>query len=242
MKRIPIFGLLLAMAALNSHAQNVPMPVVLDRVIAVINHDVLLQSDVDEEMHFATLEPFQHHDGDTRQNAMRRLIDRDLILQQMNEQQIKSDISDADLRKSLDEVRANLPQCAKYDCKTAAGWKAFLAANDLTDQEVTEHWKQRMAILHFIDVRFRTGIRIPQASIADYYAKSVVPEFARQHQVPPSLKSISGRIQEVLLQQQVNGMMQDWLKSLRDEGSVRIVDPEYAAAAEIPSDQKQGEE
>lgn len=242
MKPLCISGLLLAMAALNSHAQDATAPVVLDRVIAVINHDVLLQSDVDEEMRFATLEPFQHNDSDTRQNAMRRLINRDLILQQMNEQQIKIDVSDTDLRKSMDEVRANLPQCAKYDCKTAAGWKAFLTANDLTETEVNEHWKQRLAILRFIDVRFRTGIRIPQASIADYYAKSVVPEFARQHQSPPPLKAISGRIQEVLLQQQVNGMMQDWLKSLRDEGSVRIVDPEYAAAAETPSDQKQGEE
>ncbi|HEX5235146.1 MAG TPA: SurA N-terminal domain-containing protein [Silvibacterium sp.] len=242
MKSHFISGLLLALIALNGHAQSAPAPVVLDRVIAVINHDVLLQSDVDEEMHLATLEPFQHKDNDTRQNAMRRLINRDLILQQMNDQQVKSDISDAQVRQSLDEVRANLPACAKYDCRTAAGWKAFLAANDLTEQEVNDHWKQRLAVLHFIDVRFRMGIRIPQANIADYYAKSVVPVFSRQHQAPPSLKSVSGRIQEVLLQQQVNGMMQDWLKSLRDEGSVRIVDPEYAAAAETPSDQKQSEE
>jgi hypothetical protein len=231
---------LLALAAGSGHAQNASVPngsgptVLLDRVVAVINGDVLLQSDVEEEMRFAALEPFGAGAGkDTRLDAMRRLINRDLILEQMKDQQVStSKVTDAEVKKSLEDLRSRLPQCAKYDCKTTAGWKAFLAANDLTEQEVDEHWRQRLAILHFIDARFRTGIRIPQASIDDYYAKSVVPVFAREHAAAPPLKEIGARIEEVLLQKQVNGMLQEWLTSLRDEGSVRIVDPQYASLGE----------
>jgi len=207
--------------------------VVLDHVVAVINGQVLLESDVEEEMHFAVLEPFQANAGrDSRLSAMRRLINRSLIEQQMKgQQQFDITISDADVEKSLAELRSHLPQCAKYDCKTDAGWKAFLAANDLTVDEVNGYWKQRLAILRFIDLRFRTGIRISHESIAEYYAKSVVPAFERQHETAPPLESVSARIQEVLLQQQVNGLLQDWLTSLRGEGSVRILDPAYAQAA-----------
>lgn len=206
----------------------------LDHVVAVINGSVLLQSDVDAEMHFATLEPFRASAGDeTPQRAMRRLINRALIVQQMKEQQqYNTNFSDAEAEKSLKEDRTHLPACARHDCDTESGWKAFLNANDLTEQEVLDHWKQRMAILQFIDLRFRTGIRISQMSIEDYYQKTVVPAFEKQHEEAPPLKDVSARIQEVLLQQQVNGMLQDWLKSLRDEGSVRIIDPKYASVAE----------
>jgi peptidyl-prolyl cis-trans isomerase SurA len=223
--------------------------VVLDRVVAVINGEAILQSDVDEEMHFAALEPFQsdvagEKGTDTRQFALRRLISRSLIEQQMKEQQqFNIDVSDTDVQKSLDELRSHLPICAKYNCKTIEGWDAFLDVNGLTNDEVIDHWRQRLAILRFIDQRFRTGIRISENSIEDYYAKSVVPVFAQQQQKAPPLKDVSARIQDVLLEQQVNLLLQDWLKSLQDEGSVRIIDPAYAGAVDLtPGSQMGGKE
>lgn len=204
----------------------------LDHVVAVINGDVLLESDVEEEMRFAVLEPFRTNASqDTRQDALHRLISRSLIVQQMQQQrQFNVTIPDADVQKSLKELRSHLPDCAKYKCQTEDGWKAFLAANDLTQQEVEAHWRQRLVILRFIDLRFRTGIRISHEGIEEYYQKSVVPAFEKQHEAAPPLTELSSRIQEVLLQQQVNGLLQDWLKSLRAEGSVQIVDPAYADA------------
>lgn len=239
---LAVAAILTALAGAAGYAQTAASPgdnghfVELDHVIAVINGDVLLESDVEEEMHFVALEPFRADAGkDTRQEALHRLISRSLIVQQMRQQQqFKVQISDADVRKSLEDLRSHLPECAKYKCHTEEGWKAFLAANDLTQQEVEEHWRQRLVILRFIDMRFRTGIRISHESIAEYYRKSVVPAFEKQHQTAPPLKSVLSRIQEVLLQQQVNGLLQDWLKSLRAEGSVQIVDPAYANADNAP--------
>lgn len=255
MRRLLALALLLPVAAAGaSHAQKADAApakaagsgkfVILDHVVAVINGDVLLESDVDEEMHFAALEPFRLRAGpDTPKDAMRRLINRSLILQQMrDQQQLNVSVPDAQVEKSLENLRGHLPQCVKYDCKTAAGWKAFLAANDLTQAEVEAHWRQRLEILRFIDLRFRAGIRISQESIASYYAKTVVPAFERQGEKAPPLKDVSSRIEEVLLQQQVNGLLQDWLKSLRSEGSVRILDPAYAPATNEAGENKQDEE
>ncbi len=248
MKRLFVFAAMwLALASGSTCAQTIRDAnngkfVVLDHVVAVINGEALLESDIDEEMRYAKLEPFQANSGrDTRQLALRRLINRALIEQQMKEQQQFSiNISDADVENSLDELRSHLPECAKYDCKTKAGWDAFLATDGLTEKEVAEHWKERLAILRFIDLRFRTGIRIQHESVEDYYAKSVVPAFERQHQQPPPLKDVSARIQELLLQQQVNGLLQDWLRSLRAEGTVRILDPAYATAMDTASDTQEG--
>jgi peptidyl-prolyl cis-trans isomerase SurA len=82
-----------------------------------------------------------------------------------------------------------------------------------------------MEVLRFIEQRFRMGIRIPPADIKNYYDKTLLPEYERQHQTPPKMETITDRIQEVLLQQQVSNLLGDWLKSLRAQGSVIVLKP-----------------
>jgi hypothetical protein len=195
-------------------------------VIAVINGDVLLRSDLRTEMNLATLEPLSLPAGRSfERRAARRLIDRTLILQQMESQGMVKEISDEAVAKDLDALREQLPECRRFGCETAAGWAKFLAAHDLTVPEVQASWRQRMQILAFIDTRFRAGVRISKPDIEDYYNKTLVPEFEKQKTSAPALDAVSGRIEEVLLQQHVSALLQDWLKSLRDQGSVIILDP-----------------
>jgi hypothetical protein len=213
-------------------------PVVLDRVVAIINGDVLLESDVQEEEQFARLEPIAvPGNNDTLRRAARRLINRTLILQQMKEQQQMLNVSDAEVEKQLTEARKHLPACRQYDCATEAGWSAFLKANNLTEQDVVEHWRQRIEILHFIDIRFRAGIRISKQEVADYYQKSIIPGYEKAKEKAPPVETLAPRIQEVLLQQHVNGLLRDWLKTLREEGSVQILDSAYGQSSGDASDE-----
>jgi peptidyl-prolyl cis-trans isomerase SurA len=94
-----------------------------------------------------------------------------------------------------------------------------------TPEEFRDRWRQRMVLLRFIEVRFRSGIRISNDEIKAYYEKTMLPEYAKQKVTPPQLETISNRIEEVLLQQQVGALLQDWLKSLRAQGSVRMIAP-----------------
>jgi hypothetical protein len=61
--------------------------------------------------------------------------------------------------------------------------------------------------------------------VADYYQQTMLPEYAKQHATPPPLDALSARIEEVLLQRQVTSLLNDWLKTLRDQGSVRTLQP-----------------
>ena len=221
---------------MRSQTQATPpsgqQPVVLDKVIAIINGDVLLQSDLQSEMDMAALQPLSVPPGqNTPQRAARRLINRTLILQAMKEQQFAAPVSDEQVQQSLDELRKELPACGRYKCMTQEGWSAFLKDHNLTPPEVYTRWRQRLQILSFIDTRFRAGMRISQTEIADYYNKVLVPQFKTETSKPPSLASISDRISEVLLQQHVNALLQDWLKSLRNQGSVQILDAEYGQSS-----------
>ncbi|HEY1499837.1 MAG TPA: peptidylprolyl isomerase [Acidobacteriaceae bacterium] len=201
----------------------------LDHVVANIGSNVLLQSDVEQEMHLSALEPLQVLPGqNTPDFALRRLIDRTLILDQMEQQQQTTTTPKAEVDRSLAELKRQIPACAQIHCDTAEGWNRFLQSNDLTEEVVEKRWSQRMAILSFIDLRFRSGVRITQEQVATYYQKTLVPALAKDNQKAPALADVSSRIQEILLQQQVSGLFQDWLSSLHDQGNVQIVDRAYS--------------
>jgi peptidyl-prolyl cis-trans isomerase SurA len=208
-----------------------PIPkgaVVLDHVVAVINGSVILQSDVNEEMAYAVLQPFSI-DGarNTPQRALQRLIDRDLILQQMQTAETVAPPTPEEVQERITQLRGLIPECKRYHCETDAGWKDFLEAKGLTEKEVTAHWSQRMLILSFIQSRFGSGVRITPAEIADYYNKTLLSQFHDKAVKPPALAAVSSRIEEILLQQRVSSLLLEWLQSLKSEGSVSILDPVY---------------
>ena len=195
----------------------------LDRVLAIVNGDLVLDSDVDEERRLSVFQPFRDRAGDySRDKAIERLINRALILQQAKLQP-EDPITDADVKKEFETLRKTIPECKRYNCETEAGWQSFLSANGFTEQTLTERWRQRMEVLRFIEERFRMGIRISDADIDTYYHKTLLPQFAAQKTTPPKLDTIRNRIQEILLQQQVSNLLGDWLKSLRAQGSVTVL-------------------
>lgn len=210
----------------TAHVETAMLPppppsqgVLLDRLVAIVNNDLVLESDVEEEMRFAE---FQPNGANTPESALQRLIDRELVSQQEHLQP-PAPISDKDLDADVMHLRTTLPACARYACATEAGWQRFLAEHGFTQDEFNRRWRERMYLLRFIEQRFRLGQRISASEVADYYNKTMLPAYAREHVKPPSLEALSARIQEVLLQQRVTQLLDEWLKTLRVQGSVRVL-------------------
>ncbi len=208
---------------------------VLDSVIAIVNGDVLLESDVQQEQRLESLQMLPANEN-TTVTAAQHLITRTLILQQMKAQQEASYVTDAQVEKVVGEIRKDLPGCAAAHCETMAGWTAFLASRGLAPDEVNDSWRQRLEILDYLNLRFRSGIRIPAADIQKYYQSNMVPEFEKKHQKPPPVKALADRIREVLLQQQVAKQIDDWEATLRQEGSVQILVPAYGQSVDNADD------
>ena len=196
----------------------------VDQVIAVVNNDLVLESDIDEERRFEAFEPFSTPGGFNRDRAIARLVDRTLIIQQARLQPDQL-VSLEDAKIQLQSLRKDLPACKAYACETDAGWNRFVHDQGFTQDELAERWQQRMEILKFVETRFRAGIDITPAEIKTYYEKTMLPEYTRVGTTPPKLDVITDRIQEVLLEQRVSALLADWLRSLKAEGSVRIMRP-----------------
>jgi peptidyl-prolyl cis-trans isomerase SurA len=198
--------------------------VTLDRVVAIVNGDLVLESDVDAERQFEAFRPLRATKSETRDEIINRLINRALILQQIA-MEPEPPVPEADVDQELILLRKTIPKCAAYHCDTDAGWQRFVTDQGVTLPELRAHWKLRMEVLRFIEERFRMGIRITDQEIDEYYKSTLVPAFQKQNAPAPAENTIKDKIQEILLQQQVDKLLDDWLAALRAQGSVRILKP-----------------
>lgn len=204
----------------------------LDRVVAIVNGAIILDSDVNEELRFDALNLDEQNLGPStetpeapdRSATLERLINRELILQQIRLEP-HSDVSDEDLNDEISELRTSLPACVRYDCKSDAGWKAYLASIHVTEPVFRAHWRERMQVLAFTERRFRMGIRITPEQERAYYDHTLLPKYAAAKVTAPPFASIADRIEQVLIEQQVSALLSDWLHSLRAQGSVIVLHP-----------------
>jgi peptidyl-prolyl cis-trans isomerase SurA len=211
-------------------------PVVLDRVVAVVNGRAILSSDVREEMALSVLEPREAAAGfETPQEALERLISRTLIRQQIREEDARSlEPTPKEIDERISEMRKELPICVRENCATDQGWSGFLAKHDLTERRIRSYLRNRMQILRFIEIRFRQGIQISPQEVETYYHDTLVPQYQTGQAIPP-LTAVAPRIEEILLQEQVNAMFSGWLDSLRKQGEVEILDPALESAGRLSS-------
>ena len=209
-------------------AQSAPPAnaVVLDRVVAVVNDQAILASDVDDVARLAVLDPGQSGQGVfTPKRALEQLISLALIQQQIRQEDARAaEPSQAEVDARLKEIRRELPACIHFNCATDQGWTAFLAAHGLTQKRVEIYLRYRLQILRFIELRFRSGIRIAPEEIETYYRETLLPQYTPGEEVPP-LDKVAARIEEILLERKVNVLFDDWLANLRRQGEVEVLDP-----------------
>ena len=235
LRQIParIFVLGLFLSAISASAQQpASNPVTLDSVVAVANKHAILSSDIDDEIRLSVLDPNLVGKGAlTRPEALDQLISRALIEQQIRQEDIEAiEPSQDEVNARLNQIRQQLPACVHQNCATDAGWKLFLAAHGLTSERVESYLRYRLEILSFIEQRFRQGIQISPQQIDEYYHQTLLPQYKPGETIPP-LDQVAPRIQEILLEQQVNVLFDAWLTNLRGQGDVEILDPSLEPVA-----------
>jgi hypothetical protein len=211
-------------------------PAVIDRVVAVVNRHAILLSDLTDEVRLSILDASRTGESQvTEQRALEQLISRALIEQQIRQEDLRAiEPSQEEVNARLVDIRKQLPACIREKCTSEEGWEAFLAAHALTEEHVEAYIRYRLEILRFIEQRFRQGIEISQQQVDDYYHRILVPQYASGESAP-LLSTVAPRIQEILLQQQVNALFDNWLSNLREQGDVEVLDPSLAAALENPA-------
>lgn len=198
---------------------------VVDRVVASVNEDPVLASDVEDAAHIEALmqdKPAADVAPADLKAALDRLIDRALLRQQMSTQPENLSLP---VRQRLAEIRAALP-----GADSPAKWTAILAAYRVDEQKLKKYLEDQLELVHFIDARLRPSADVSWTEIQNYYNQKLLPELKERGAVPEPLRSVQGRIREILLQQKIDAQLSAWLASLREQGRVRILQPQLETA------------
>ena len=198
----------------------------IDRVVAIVNGQIVLDSDVQEEHRFEAIQPYPQDNGNgiTRDREIERLINRALILQQAR-LETEDTTTDVDVDKEIAKLRETLPGCKPDLCATDAGWSRYLHDHGFSVEEFRIRWKQRMQTLAFIQERFGAGTSVTEGQVREFYQNTMLPQYRKAGTKPAPFVSVEPRIREILQQQQVSSLLRDWLQSLRAQGSITVLHP-----------------
>jgi hypothetical protein len=204
---------------------------VVDRMVAVVNRHVILESELDQATRVEFLlqaKPIERVTSVDRMAVLERLIDRSLLDQQIVNPAML-DPAPEELKAKIEEMRQGIPGAS-----TNESWKNILTGYGLTQQDVEEQLTSQFRILRFIDLRFRGLVRIDKEAIAVYYRDRFLPEVRKRNASEPQLSEVSDKIEQILAEQRIDELLNNWLKTLRAQAHIERMLPATAANAGTP--------
>ena len=213
LRKVFCFVFLLAVAASLAATGEV-----IERVVATVNGQPILQSDWDEEFRyeaFMNRKPLESLTVQDRKEALDRVIDQELLRQQIKGSEFEEAFAQepgdriAELRKQFPEV------------KDDAGWKTKLEQYGMTEQDLTRHIALQLQLTRLITARLRPNVHIDSSSIETYYREKLLPQLRQSGVKNVPLVEVSPKIEELLAQQRVNELLAGWLHDLRAQSEIR---------------------
>jgi parvulin-like peptidyl-prolyl isomerase len=190
---------------------------VVDRMVAVVNKRVILESELDQTARVELLlqgKPVTSLTQADRVAVLERLIDRALLDQQIVNQAMLDPTPD-ELAAKIKEVRSGVS-----GGESDERWKAVLSGYGLAPEDLEEQLTAQFRILRFVDLRFRGLVRVEKDAIAAYYQDRFLPEVHKRNVAEPKLADVSDRIEQILAEQRIDDMLNNWLKTLRAQAHI----------------------
>lgn len=213
--RVALFVVLVAIFATAGSVARAQQ--VVDRIIARIQDDVLLQSDLRELGEFQQLQGTKVEPEGAR---LDELIDQWVIEHEGQAAQF-SQPSDADVNASLEQLKKNL-----------GGEDAFqkrLKESGLSAASARRILARILFYSRYLDYKFRTAAQIDSAAEEKYYNTEFADQLKARGEKLPPLDSVRAEIHELLAQQDISKRAAEWLTESRSRLKVEMVPATGAA-------------
>ncbi len=172
---------------------------VVDRIVARVEDDIILQSQVRE------LDAFQQLvDGHTESD--------DKLLEELIEQWIvETEAAAAHFpQPAQSEVDRELARLKDHFANPEI-YATRLSELSLSAAEVRQLLSRQIYVERYVDYKFRPSVLIEPADIETYYQKEFLPELAKNNQPDPGRAVVEEQIRELLVQRGISDMTAKWL-------------------------------
>jgi hypothetical protein len=191
---------------------------VIDRIVATVNGQIILQSDWEDALRyeaFSSGHSLDHLTADERKAALDHLIDQELLREQLRSPDSQH-ASAEDVAQRVAEIRKQYP-----NGENETGWQALLRKYGLTEEDLKRRVAAQIDLMTLVDSRLRPAVNIDNKSIESYYQQELLPQLHRSGGQSVPLAEVSGKIKELLTQKKITQMLTAWLQNLRAGSQIR---------------------
>jgi len=176
---------------------------VIDRIVARVDEDIILQSDVEQLERYQTLVEGK---PESKEKILDRLIDQ-LIVRKEAEASRFPTASAVDVERGMQRLQRSFAKNEDFDSqRVKAG---------LSEAEVKQIVTAQAFLSNYLDSRFRPVVQVDEKAIRDFYENALIPRAKARGQEPPTFDNARDVIQEVLIQRGINEQADKWLAESR---------------------------
>jgi len=184
-----------------------------DRVLAVVDEDPILESDLDRVIALGFKEK---HTGEDNA-AFRRRVLNDLIEERLRFHEIDrfgfEQVPVSEIDSHVAEIRARF--------KDAATFQKTLKEHGLAEKDVRQIVARQLGVLTYVDEQLGPRVFVSLDDINRYYQTVLTPEMQKRGQTVPPPEDVRDQIRGVLREQRLNEAISKWTVELRAKADVQ---------------------
>ena len=192
---------------------------VIDRLVAVVNRQIITLGDVEKEMKLQELDPLT---GDLTgmSSSQQQKVTQELLVQRLIEQSL--------IREQIQQFPGLEISDEQVESQVAAIEKKVGSAEKLAQMKVDigairDRVRWQLQVMKFIDYRFRQFVVVDTKEIEAYYQSQFLPELKKRNVLPaPELAEVEERIRKIVTEEKLNTQVDEWLASLRRDATIEV--------------------
>ena len=192
--------------------QSAAQPALRDRIVAVVDGDPILQTDLERAQALGTAQPAAGTGGDARRRVLDGLIEERLRIHEVERygfEQVPVEM----IAKQVETIRSRFPSDEAF--------QARLRSLGMTMEGLEQLVAQQLQVLVYVDELLGARVFVGLEEIEAHYQRVLAPQLRASGQPVPPLDEVREQIREVLRQQRLNEELQRWTAELRRAADVQ---------------------
>lgn len=182
---------------------------VIDRIAVTVEDRVITESELRKEIRVMAFLDGTEPDlsGASKRKTAERLVDQYIMRREMRLTRYPE--------PDPEEVAAQMKQ-VRGRFKGEAEYRAALDRAGIAEADVRDAVSRAIAVVHFIDLRFRPEVQTVEPELMEYFQKECLPAWRKSNTGPdPTFDELRAECEETMVSQRVDQRVESWLKDAR---------------------------
>ena len=183
---------------------------VVDRIVARIEDDIILQSQVRE---LGAFQQFIEGHAESDDKLLEELIEQWVVETEATASHFPQP-AQSEVDREMTRLREHFENPEKYASR--------LNELGLSAAQVRQLLSRQIYVERYLDYKFRPTVQIEPADIDSYYSKELLPELAKDNQPAPARAAVGDQIRELLTQRGISSLTVKWLDETKSRLKIEI--------------------